>query len=178
MVSDSWLTDTGSISAIIDERRTNLDGFHWGQLLSAWNAGSPTAYCRGSFATARLSPKVALMAIAPACQVEGMSRKSSPSRVFTVGQKIRCIDDAFPRCIVDWCNSVPVAGEVYTIRGIQLGANPTTGHRDAGFLLAEIFNPRTNGRESGFFHTRFIPWLDADATSISATEQRELQGVT
>ncbi len=69
-------------------------------------------------------------------------------------------------------------GEIYTIRGIQLGADPTTGYRDAGFLLAEIFNPRTNGRESGFFHTRFIPWLDADATYISAAEQRELLSVT
>ncbi|MGI8436069.1 MAG: hypothetical protein ACR2NX_04085 [Chthoniobacterales bacterium] len=106
-----------------------------------------------------------------------MSSTSSPNRAWTIGQKILCIDDSFPRCIVDWCNSVPVAGEVYTIRGIQLGDDPTTGHRDVGFLLAEIFNPRTNGKETGFFHTRFIPWLDVDVIDDSATERRELQCV-
>ncbi|MGI8436067.1 MAG: hypothetical protein ACR2NX_04075 [Chthoniobacterales bacterium] len=79
-------------------------------------------------------------------------------------------------CIDEWCNSLPVAGEVNTIRGIQVGIDPTTDYM--GFLLAEMYNPRTTGKETGFFRARFIPWLDADATYISATEQRELQSVT
>ena len=105
-----------------------------------------------------------------------MNSTPSPNRAWIVGQKVLCIDDTFPRYIDDWCDSVPVAGEVYTIRAIQLGGDPTTGVCDAGFLLHEICNPRkANGAEAGFFHTRFIPWLDADATYISATESLELQ---
>lgn len=90
--------------------------------------------------------------------LERMSSTPSPNRAWIVGQKILCTDDSFPRCIVGWCNSVPVAGEVYTIRGIQFGHDPTTDHHDVGFLLAEMFNPRINGNEPGFFHTSFIPW--------------------
>ena len=81
-----------------------------------------------------------------------------------VGQKVICIHGSFPRNIVEWCNSVPVAGQIYTIRALQLGSEPTTGYCDIGFLLAEITNPRkANGAESGFFHTRFVAWMDADS---------------
>jgi hypothetical protein len=91
---------------------------------------------------------------------------------------VRCLDDAFPRCIHDWCDSLPLAGKVYTIRGLQLGSDPTTGVFDLGLLLAEIVNPRkANGAEAGFFHTRFVPWLDAEAASSFASEPLELQGV-
>lgn len=108
-----------------------------------------------------------------------MSSSSSANRGWAVGQKGLCIDDSFPRSIVDWCDSVPVAGKVYTIRGIQFGLQPTTHYYDAGFRLVEICNaPNSSGNETGFFHTRFIPWLEADAISVSATEQRELQRVT
>lgn len=81
-----------------------------------------------------------------------MSSIPSPNKAWSIGQTILCIDDSFPRGIHDWCDSVPVAGQVYTIRDAQLGPEPTTGHRDVGFLLAEMFNPRTNGKETGLFH--------------------------
>ena len=110
-----------------------------------------------------------------------MNSSSSPNRNWTVGQKVLCIDDSFPRCIAEWCDTVPVAGEVYTIRGLQLGDDPTTGGNgfcDIGFRLAEIVNPRkANGSEAGFFHTRFMPWLDAEAASCSAAENLALQSV-
>lgn len=80
-----------------------------------------------------------------------MSTSPSPNRAWAIGQKVRCLDDAFPRCIHDWCDSLPVAGEVYTIRGLQLGSDPTTGVLDLGFLLAGLSNPRkANGAETRF----------------------------
>ena len=94
---------------------------------------------------------------------------------WSIGQKVLCIDDSFPRYIADWCNALPIAGNVYTIRGMQLGDDPITGMYDLGLLLGEISSPRkANGTEAGFFHTRFVPWLEADGEHASAAEQREL----
>jgi hypothetical protein len=91
-----------------------------------------------------------------------------------IGQKVLCIDDSFPRQISEWCDELPVAGEVYTIRGLQMGGSAVTGEYALGFLLEEIVNPRkADGNESGFFHTRFVPLFDA--ASESAAEQRELE---
>jgi len=76
--------------------------------------------------------------------------------VYTLGDKVICIDDCFPRAIADWCGQLPKAGCLYTIRGIQPGSNPITGDRCLGLLLEEIVNPRTlEGRETGFDHNRF-----------------------
>ena len=86
---------------------------------------------------------------------------ANPPSSFYVGQKVTCIDDRFPPAIIDWCDSLPVAGCVYTIRAIQPGHNSFTGHRNLGFLLVEIANPASSwGCEAGFCHYRFVPWLD------------------
>jgi hypothetical protein len=97
---------------------------------------------------------------------------------WNVGQKVICINDAFSRNIVEWCDSVPVAGEVYTIRAIQFGIDPATRVGDTGFLLVEIANPLdSKGREPGFFQDRFVPWLDTVANS-EAVEELQLQAAT
>lgn len=91
-----------------------------------------------------------------------------------IGQRILCIDDTFPRQISEWCDALPVAGEVYSIRGLQMGGSAVTHEYDLGFLLEGIVNPRkADGSEPGFFHTRFVPLFDA--ASESATERSELQ---
>ena len=66
---------------------------------------------------------------------------NSPSQ-WSIGQRVICIDDSFPRAVVEWCNSVPIAGHVYTIRAMQAGIDPTSMVYDLGFLLAEIVNPQ------------------------------------
>jgi hypothetical protein len=79
-----------------------------------------------------------------------------PPSVFHLGQKIICINDSFPRAVLDWCVSFPVAGYVYTIRAIQVGPS------NVGFLLNEVVNPKSSlGFEAGFATTRFVPWLGA-----------------
>lgn len=93
---------------------------------------------------------------------------------WSIGQRVLCIDDTFPRYFADWYNALPIAGNVYTIRGMQLGVEPITGRYDLGFLLEEISSPRkANCSEAGFFHTRFVPWFGEMAES--AAEERELE---
>ena len=83
------------------------------------------------------------------------------STSFYVGQKVICIDDKFPRAVLDWCNSLPIAGYIYTIRAMQVGQDRVTGLSNLGLLLEEIVNPPSGwGCEAGFCHYRFIPWLD------------------
>lgn len=80
---------------------------------------------------------------------------------FNVGQKVICINDAFPARIADWCDSLPVAGHIYTIRTMQMGWNRITGFSNVGFLLDEIINPTSSrGGEAGFLQERFVPWLE------------------
>ena len=75
--------------------------------------------------------------------------------LWSVGQKVICINDLFPLAVADWCTSLPIAGYVYTIRAIQVGLS------GPGFLLEEIVNPKSSlGYEAGFLTFRFVPWLD------------------
>lgn len=74
-----------------------------------------------------------------------------------IGQKIRCIDDTFPNSALEQARVFPIAGEVYTIRGMQTGIPPIIPGPFLGFLLAEVRNPLTaDGKEPGFWHTRFV----------------------
>ena len=101
---------------------------------------------------------------------------NSPS-FWSLGQKVICIDDRFPRAVLDWCNHLPIAGYVYTIRAMQLGHDGVTGFSCLGFLLEEIVNPPSSlGYEAGFTHTRFVPWLNtcSEAERNDAAEPLQL----
>ena len=81
--------------------------------------------------------------------------------IWQVGQKVICVDDVFPRAILDWCDYLPRAGHVYTIRAMQLGYDGVTKLPSLGFLLEELVNPPSSlGYEAGFDQTRFATWLD------------------
>lgn len=96
--------------------------------------------------------------------------------IFSVGQKVICINDAFPRAIVDWCDSLPVADHVYTIRAMQIGRDSFTGCSNLGLLLAEIVNPTSSlGCEAGFCHYRFEPHLKACSESEYDDAVRQTQ---
>jgi hypothetical protein len=87
---------------------------------------------------------------------------ADPPPVYTCGDKVICVDDRFPSAIVDWCDQLPKAGCIYSIRAIQPGSNPITHVRCLGLLLEEIVNPQTlKGRETGFDYNRFSH-IDSD----------------
>jgi len=99
------------------------------------------------------------------------SMKNNPHPVYTCGDKIICVDDRFPRAIADWCDQLPRAGLIYTIRSIQPGTNPLTDCHCLGLLLEEIVNPRTSsGGETGFDHTRFSHLSNADSEKATRIE--------
>jgi hypothetical protein len=105
-----------------------------------------------------------------------MNANSTP--IFSVGQKVICINDSFPGAVADWCDFLPIAGHIYTIRGMQIGRNRVTGFSNLGFLLAEITNPPSSlGREAGFCHYRFVPWLEtySESEHNNAVEPAQLQ---
>lgn len=81
--------------------------------------------------------------------------------MFGIGQKIVCIDDTPPSAQngADYCLIRPVAGQVYTVRGIH-----TEPHIEGyGVWLEECLNPSmvwSDGHEAEwpFASTRFKPW--------------------
>ena len=84
-----------------------------------------------------------------------MNTNSSP--IFSVGEKVICINDAFSARIADWCDVSPVAGHGYTIRAMQIRSRSCYGILNLGFLLAEIINPTSsNSKEAGFLQDRFF----------------------
>ena len=104
--------------------------------------------------------------------------KTNPSSQWSVGQKVICINDSFPKAVLDWCNYLPVAGHIYIIRAMQVGRDHGTEHNILGFLLAEIVNPTSSwGCEAGFSYTRFVPWLDtcSETERDDAVEPAQLQ---
>jgi hypothetical protein len=82
------------------------------------------------------------------------------------------VNDSFPRVILDWCDFLPRAGCVYTIRAIQLGVDGVTRRTSLGFLLEEFVNQRSSlGKEAGFDQRRFDPWLASDLETNHITNQ-------
>jgi hypothetical protein len=63
---------------------------------------------------------------------------NTPLHAWRVGQKIICVNDAFSPVVLDWCDYLPRAGCVYTIRSIQLGRDGVTRLPSLGFLLEEF----------------------------------------
>jgi hypothetical protein len=95
-----------------------------------------------------------------------------------LGQKVVCVNDAFPRAVLDWCDFLPRAGCVYTIRAIQLGVDGVTREISLGFLLEEFVNLQSSlGKEAGFDQSRFNPWLASDSGTNHITNQISQQRV-
>jgi hypothetical protein len=73
-----------------------------------------------------------------------------------VGQKVVCVDDRFPRRVLEWASNLPRKGQIYTIRSIGRGECIYTGQLRFGFKLEEL----QNAAGFGFFAERFAPLVD------------------
>ena len=99
----------------------------------------------------------------------------NPPAHWSLGQQILCINDTFPRGILDWCDCLPSSGGVYTIRAMQISSDRISGQAALGFLLEEIINPLSSlGKEAGFVAERFTPWLEKCSDSCQQPENRIL----
>ena len=98
------------------------------------------------------------------------------------GQKVVCINDAFPAIVKAIYKQLPVKGKTYTIREVFLGREKVLKAGDSatvGLLLEELVNPpdplHKGQQELGFNSERFAP-LEELPPEENAEEQRELVG--
>ena len=87
--------------------------------------------------------------------------------MFTVGQKVVCVDDRFPGPLRRLYSSLPVKDVTYTVRAVYPGRRiafpkpgTTSDQVEVGILLKELTNPpdpRVGTREVGFNVDRFRP---------------------
>ena len=61
--------------------------------------------------------------------------------MWCVGQKGRCVNDRFPKSVLEWGSNLPQKGEVYTIRHIRSVPCAFSGLISPAFLLEELPNP-------------------------------------
>ncbi len=82
--------------------------------------------------------------------------RSEETLEWQVGQKILCVDDSFSSDAVEACDSLPVAGRIYTIRTIRSSHTLAAENGGVAALLEEILNSRLRyGKEPGFWLCRF-----------------------
>jgi hypothetical protein len=79
------------------------------------------------------------------------------------GQRVVCIDDKFPKWVVEFYEQLPVKGETYTIREVCLRRETLKGSDAAtvALLLEELQNPEdpthVEKEELAFRSERFAP---------------------
>ncbi|MGA3007310.1 MAG: hypothetical protein ABSE59_05400 [Opitutaceae bacterium] len=93
------------------------------------------------------------------------------------GQKVVCINDAFPQFVQAIYTQLPVKGRVYTVREVFLGREKVVkGGETAtvGLLLEELHNPpdpfHSGQEELGFASERFAPLEEVPAEEDEVEE--------
>jgi hypothetical protein len=87
--------------------------------------------------------------------------------MFTIGQKVVCIDDKFIQAIAKLYTALPTEGVTYVIRDLIIGQHQPGGEGDVCVLLIGLVNPKSNSRaalERGFSETRFRPLQEKHTT--------------
>ena len=90
--------------------------------------------------------------------------------MFEPGQKVVCVDDIFPRAVLNYMRSLPEKGKTYTVRDI-IPAQDWDGRDTCAVLLAEVRNPpaphRKQWGECGFSPERFRAVEDLAAVNYT-----------
>ena len=82
--------------------------------------------------------------------------------MFSVGQKVVCVDDCWPETVKQLYLSLPVKDSVYVVRAVLVGVRADELIMDMrrvlepSLLLVGLYNPANNlGVEAGFAASRF-----------------------
>lgn len=101
--------------------------------------------------------------------------------MFTVGQKVCCIDGKFSLSIAKFYVALPKEGQVYTIRSVSVGISPTGEEGEIAVTLKELINPRSSKApfpERAFNAIRFRPLTEAEESEWNVeTEDAEKEEV-
>lgn len=95
--------------------------------------------------------------------------------MFDIGQKVACVDDAFPPGvgINDILNAIPRKGHVYTVRDIVPGVNWDLTNTCAVLLQECVNRPNTHGIEPGFAPHRFRELTPEEVEEIATNEEHQ-----
>jgi hypothetical protein len=94
----------------------------------------------------------------------------------TKGQRVVCVDDRFPKWVVEFFNQLPIKGCTYTIREVCLRRETLRGSESGtiALLLEELRNPpdptHKGGEELAFKSERFAPLEEVEATESAEME--------
>ena len=77
--------------------------------------------------------------------------------MWSIGQKVVCVNNRFPQQILEWTSNLPQQGEIYTIRSIEIGRCLYTRRVTVGLFLHEL--PTLEDRLA-FRADRFAPLLE------------------
>ncbi len=82
--------------------------------------------------------------------------------MFSVGQKVVCVDDSWPESVKQLYLSLPVKDSIYVVRAVRVGVRADELIMDMrrvleqSLLLVGLYNPTNNlGVEAGFAASRF-----------------------
>jgi hypothetical protein len=95
----------------------------------------------------------------------------------TKGQRVVCIDDQFPKWVVEFYDQLPKKGSVYTIREVCLRRETLRGSDSAtiALLLEELHNApdptHQNGEELAFKSERFAPLEEIEVEEYHELEE-------
>lgn len=91
--------------------------------------------------------------------------------MFDIGQKVVCVDDAFPPDIRDYFNALPVKNRVYTVRDIVPGQDWKLNGTCAVMLQELVNRPNQHGIEPGFGPQRFREMNTDEALAVAVLEE-------
>ena len=97
--------------------------------------------------------------------------------MFSVGQKVVLVDDAWPETVKQLYLALPVKDSIYVVRAVRVGVKADELLMDMrrvlepSLLLVSLYNPTNNlGVEAGFAASRFRA---LDEMKQSAVEEKE-----
>ena len=94
----------------------------------------------------------------------------------TKGQRVVCVDDRFPKWVVEFFNQLPIKGCTYTIREVCLRRETLRGSESGtiALLLEELRNPpdptHKGGEELAFRSERFAPLEEIEISEAAELE--------
>jgi hypothetical protein len=92
------------------------------------------------------------------------------------GQKVVCVDDAFPLGIEEFYTALPKAGVTYVIRDVSLGVNFRGEEGEIAVTLVGLHNPKSSAPpfpERAFKAERFRPLEDDRLTEEALAERSD-----
>ena len=94
----------------------------------------------------------------------------------TKGQRVVCVDDRFPKWVVEFFNQLPIKGCTCTIREVCLRRETLRGSESGtiALLLEELRNPpdpsHKGGEELAFKSERFAPLEEIEVGETAEVE--------